>query len=383
MHLAVDALGIRHSGGASVLQAFLLAAVNDARIDRLTIFCSPGSERDFAFPASRKINACEQPLADRSRLYRLWWFERELPRCLERLRPDAVFCMSGAGQSPASVPQVTFIQQSLLFSQEAQRRFGFKDRLIISVLGQMSRRACQSSRKVLVQTPTMRSCVASAFGLDEQRVQYFLPGIAPVQPDTKSQTSLDVMRSVPEGLRLLYVGNQMPYKNIEVVAAAMQRIRRQLPGATLFLTWPENHPLTKIDGVVGCGYLTADALREAYHLATVLVMPSLVETVGLPMLEAMSVGTPVLAAARPYAHDICEQAAVFFDPLDSEDCAHKAIELLSDEPKRKELIACGLAVVKRRNESKPYEQMVDAVLDVVSGHAGEVRIAAEAPFKFL
>src|SRR3989442_11549023 len=45
------------------------------------------------------------------------------------------------------------------------------------------------------------------------------------------------------------------------------------------------------------------SLREAYELATLVVLPSLAETVGLPMPEAMSVGTPVLAADRAYAHD--------------------------------------------------------------------------------
>jgi len=53
---------------------------------------------------------------------------------------------------------------------------------------------------------------------------------------------------------------------------------------------------------VGIGQLKTGSLRRVYELATVLVQPSLTETVGLPMLEAMSVGTPVLAADRPYAH---------------------------------------------------------------------------------
>jgi len=118
--------------------------------------------------------------------------------------------------------------------------------------------------------------------------------------------------------------------------------------------------------VVGLGYLQGAELRQAYELADALVMPSLVETVGLPMLEAMNVGIPVIAADRPYAHDVCEDAAVFFDPLDASALAHRITRVLCDEDLRRDLVCRGRDIIRKRRAARPYERMVDIVAKVVS-----------------
>jgi glycosyltransferase involved in cell wall biosynthesis len=144
----------------------------------------------------------------------------------------------------------------------------------------------------------------------------------------------------------------------------MSAVRQQIPPATLFLTWPKDHPVAAVPGVVALGYLDRMDLRRAYRSATLLVMPSLVETVGLPLIEAMSAGVPILAADRPYAHDVCGDAAIFFDPLDSGDLASKMVDLLSDAARREALAARAQALADSRGESSPYRRMVDLVAEV-------------------
>jgi glycosyltransferase involved in cell wall biosynthesis len=107
-------------------------------------------------------------------------------------------------------------------------------------------------------------------------------------------------------------------------------------------------------------------LREAYELATALIMPSFVETVGLPMLEAMNVGTPVLAANRPYAHDVSEDAALFFDPVDVSDLTSKVSALLSDKCVRENLVRKGRDLLRRRQSERPYTRMLDIVAAAAS-----------------
>ncbi len=366
LHLAIDAVGIKHSGGATVLRDFLAAAIDDARFRKITIFCSPRRARNFDLPDSAKIAEIEVPKDERSRSYRLLWFERGLLQGVRREQADVLLCMSGAGRAPRKIPQVTFIQQSLPFYSEACKLLSLREQLRIKMILLMSRRACRWSRTVLVQTPTMRRHVMSRFGISGERVKAFLPSVNALPGSIAASRQLEAMRAAPRGRRLLYVGNQSPYKNVESIAVAMARVRAQLPETTLFLTWPENHPLARIEGVKCCGYLNGSALREAYTLATLVVMPSLAETVGLPMLEAMSVGAPVLAADRSYAHDICGAAAAYFDPLDSEDFAAKAVALLSDEAALRQLSQQGIALIEQRRASKPYERILDAVLQAAA-----------------
>jgi glycosyltransferase involved in cell wall biosynthesis len=96
-------------------------------------------------------------------------------------------------------------------------------------------------------------------------------------------------------------------------------------------------------------------------------MPSLVETVGLPMLEAAAQGTPVIAADRPYAHDVCGSAALFFDPLDPLDLAAKVQTLLSEPGLRERMVNDGRENVARRAAARPYDRMVEIALGATSG----------------
>ena len=175
------------------------------------------------------------------------------------------------------------------------------------------------------------------------------------------------MRDAPEGMRLLFVGQLFAHKNIRVVLEAMRMVKDHLPAATLFVSGPPAQGLKPAPGMVYLGAVQDHALREAYELATVLVMPSLYETIGLPMPEAMSVGTPVLAADRPYSHDVCEDAACFFDPLSPRSCAEQIVRLLNDVSLRSVLAQRGLRLVERRRASRPYEHMLATTLAMAKG----------------
>jgi glycosyltransferase involved in cell wall biosynthesis len=175
------------------------------------------------------------------------------------------------------------------------------------------------------------------------------------------------MRDAPEGMRLMFVGQLFTHKNIQIVIEAMREVRGHLPAATLFITGPPAQGPEEAPGMVYLGAVPDRALREAYELATLLVMPSLYETIGLPMPESMSVGTPVLAADRPYAHDVCEDAACFFDPLSPRDCAEQIVRLLTDRGLHSSLRQRGLSLVERRRASRPFERMLKTTLAVAKG----------------
>lgn len=365
MHLGVDAVGIKHSGGATVLLDFLAAAVSDDRLSKITVFCSPRGARNFDLPQSDKIMEIQLPIVERSYLYQALWFEVLLGRYCKRIATDVLFCAGGVGSAQPPIPHVTFIQQSLPFSREALARLGTFLRCRVTVLRLMMKRSSRSSRRVFVQTPTMRECVSRDFDIEKEHIEVFIPSPRSLPDHNDMNPLLDRMRATPADARLLYVGNEVPYKNLEMATIAMREARKSVPEARLFLTSSPKHSLCRVEGVTGVGYLGASGLRQAYELATLLIMPSLVETCALPISEAMSVGTPVLAADRPYAHDMCEDAAEFFDPLSAPDFTNKVISLLADERRREELAACGLALVKKRRASMPYEHMVEEIVQVV------------------
>src|SRR2546425_46337 len=121
MHLAVDAVGVKHGGGATVLTDLLQAAIDDTRFERVTVFCSPRKTRMVEIAASEKIIECEQAVAESGAISRWLWSQRYLAREVVRKGADALLSFTGIGVGPPSAPTVSFIQQSLPFCPEALR----------------------------------------------------------------------------------------------------------------------------------------------------------------------------------------------------------------------------------------------------------------------
>jgi glycosyltransferase involved in cell wall biosynthesis len=342
VHAAVEAVGAKHSGAARVLEQTLRACLEHGQFSRVSVFTSPLSTLRASLPTDRRLDVIECADADRTRLGRMLWYEAGLARSVERCGADVLLHINALGVPSPRVPSVAMVQQSLPFSPEALALCGVQTKLRMSALrGSMGRCVAQAERTI-VQTPTMLRWIRDAFGLAEGRLHVITPEAPelPAPAPSAAGAAHGMARATP-GDRLLYVGNASAYKNLGVLAQAAELLRRERPAATVFTTLPQGHPRCQAEGLVSLGPLDRAALASAYAAADLLVMPSLVETVGLPLLEAMSAGLPVLAADRPYAHDVCGRAAVYFDPLDPRHLTREALALLASPLRRHELVRLG------------------------------------------
>ena len=367
-HLAFDAVGAKHSGAATVLQALVVAAMRSADVRRVTVFCSPAAHRGFELPANDRLDVVDAPLGERGPAGRLAWQYLRLPAMARRLGADVLLGLSGGGVAPRGTPGVLLIQQSLPFCEEAMATLSAGQRIRARALGWNMRIAAKRSAAVAVQTPTMARWVSQIYRLDPARVRLFEP-CATAEAPTREAPELAAMRQSDNVARFLYVGNSSAYKNLGVLAGAMKHLRERCVAAQLFATVPQGHPVLAAPGVEALGPMSRPVLSEAYRLATALVMPSLVETVGLPMLEAFQAGTPVVAADRPYAHDVCGDAALYFDPYSAGALADRLEHIASDPTSRERLSVLGLGVARARSDAKPYDAMVAWLV----GLAGETR----------
>lgn len=114
----------------------------------------------------------------------------------------------------------------------------------------------------------------------------------------------------------LYVGNDKPHKNVAALVAAFERVRRELPQATLILAGAAFEQYRSIAGVETRGFVTDDELTRLYRAATALVMPSLEEGFGLPAAEAMAHGTPVITSNAKALVEVTDEAAIHADAND-------------------------------------------------------------------
>jgi len=170
---------------------------------------------------------------------------------------------------------------------------------------------------------------------------------------------------------VLYAGNVKPHKNLERLIEAFDLVRKRgLDRLKLVLIGDEiskyaglrravhQHQLHKY--VRFLGYLPEETLAVMYRLAGVFVFPSLYEGFGLPPLEAMASGTPVVTSNVSSLPEVAGDAAVLVDPYVPQAIADGIHTVLTDETLRRSLRQKGLA----RAAQFSWEQSVRRVLDI-------------------
>src|SRR5213075_1932368 len=153
---------------------------------------------------------------------------------------------------------------------------------------------------------------------------------------------------------VLYAGNVKPHKNLERLIEAFHLVRdRGLDRLKLVLIGDDISRYAALRRAVHrhqlhqyvrfLGYLPGETLAVMYRLAGVFVFPSLYEGFGLPPLEAMASGTPVVTSNVSSLPEVAGDAAVLVDPYDPSAIADGICRLLTDVALRQELRRKGLA----------------------------------------
>ena len=144
---------------------------------------------------------------------------------------------------------------------------------------------------------------------------------------------------------VLAVGAADRRKNLALLERAMPRVVAEHPGTTLVLAGPRRDaqsPLADAAWRQTLGFVTDAELAALYRAAGVLVMPSTYEGFGLPVLEAMRLGTPVICARGSSLPEVAGDAALWVDGDDDADLATKIGRVLSDERVRASMRAASL-----------------------------------------
>ena len=158
---------------------------------------------------------------------------------------------------------------------------------------------------------------------------------------------------------ILYVGSLEPRKNINILIESYVQLRRNNPHLKpkLVLIGGESPLFAAVQlrvkdyakDIVFKGFIDDETLRAFYAKATLVAYPSLYEGFGLPPLEAMASGTPVVTSDGSSIPEVVGDAALMIDPRSIEQLTNAMKSLLTDEALRQKLIAAGKVQVERFN----------------------------------
>jgi glycosyltransferase involved in cell wall biosynthesis len=303
------------------------------------------------------------------------WTQLAMPRLLRRLGADLLHCLQFVAPLRCDCPTVVTVHDlgylRYPHTTEQPRRAYYQ---------QLVPRSLQRAAAIFCNSQATADDVEAWFPACAPRLAVVPWGV----PQWVQQRPVRDDRD--PAAPFLFVGTLEPRKNLErllLAYAEFQRRReaRQQPSPQLVLVggrgWRDSAlrqvlaPLAAAGTVVVMDYCDQDDLWRQYSLARALLLPSLHEGFGFPILEAMAAGTPVLTSDCGAMAEVAGDAALLVDPLDQEGLI-AGLERLADDPGlRRELVARGRTNLARWTWEPSAQAACEAYQRILAAGRGE------------
>ena len=328
-HLLSGRAGYRRAGIHHYISQLLAHLPLDAGL-AYTVFTAPGEV------VSPRPGLHVQPSRwpTEQRLLRIGWEQLVWPLAAARQRLDLLHSMAFVTPLWQPCPAVvTVYDLSFLHYPDSFPRL---QRLYLS---SQTRRSCRQARRVVAISASGRADVHRFFGVPLDQIDVVRPAVDGQYRPLPAGAVAEFRRrqGLPEQF-VLHVGTLQPRKNIPVLLEAMAKLSR--PGLPLVLVggkgWLYDQIFARVaalglqDQVHFAGYVPDESLPYWYNAATMLVFPSLYEGFGLPVVEAMACGTPVITANVSAMPEAAGDAALLFDPHDAAALAERMASVLGN-----------------------------------------------------
>ncbi|HEV2386507.1 MAG TPA: glycosyltransferase [Candidatus Acidoferrales bacterium] len=346
----IEAIGVKTGGGVEVTLNLLrqLAGYRNHRIVALVPDLPPYDEvagytdRAIRFPPNVSL------------IGRHGILSRAVPRICGEERADVLLCLGNFAPATAPCPAVVLLQNAWYLYDEptAWHRLSLREKLIIAY-GRRRLAARSGPAHVIVQTPVMKRRLAALRGGVDAGITV-IPTAPPLPPPEQKPASA----GSHEPFTFLCLSRYAAHKNFEILldAAKILRTLPRRPFRCVLTTGPDQHPgarklLRRIEReglqelIVNRGPVPRGELAGIFAEADAHLLPTLLETAGLTYGEAMHFGLPILTSDRDFARERCQDAAVYFDPLDAESVAKAMARVMDDADLRARLVANGKRVL--------------------------------------
>ncbi|MBM3939219.1 MAG: glycosyltransferase family 4 protein, partial [Sphingomonadales bacterium] len=206
----------------------------------------------------------------------------------------------------------------------------------------------RQSRHILTNSSFTASEILRIKGIDKESIS-----ITPLGFDASQFYPLKYYQRRHPRPYFLHIGQAYPHKNLRRVIEAFSQISEQIQGIDLILAGkPYRHESACLRRLVDeknlsnrilfLSYVNQDSLPDLYRGAVGLIYPSLWEGFGLPIIESMACGVPVITSYGSATEEVAGQSALLVDPLSIDQIRNAILELVSNRSLRTALISRGL-----------------------------------------
>lgn len=377
MKIGINTLSVTPYRGAGARTNLTNLVKNLGNIDNSNIyylFISPINKKLFSNIHAKNIKKIEVPLKWDNRLLRFIVEQIFIPFYLKKLEIDILFSPGNIAIFICGCKQVLMLQGPLMIKEVRENYAPF----IISkykafFYDLLLPPSTKVTDKIIVVSDDIKKRLLKQIHLDASKVKTIHEGASFETPTFNQEASKEEFER-----NILFISTLLDYKNADKLIEAFSLLKSQYdinynliivgrdPGGKINKLKNlaekrniENHTIFK-------GQVSYEKIPFFYKNADVFVYPSSVESFGLPVLEAMACGTPVVASNRMSVPEIAGDAAVIVDPDNIEEMAEAIYRVITDENLREKLIRKGYERVREFSWEKTARETIKVFEEVAN-----------------
>lgn len=373
------------AGGGLVGTLNLLKSLKNASANEkfLVIYPKGCGYEDIELPADSEIFVYSR---NHSPLQRIWFEAISLPKIVRCFRPDVICGLGNIGLNNPCAPQAIFVHfPFVMYDKDDYPKMPFIANLKTEALRRQIKKSAAKSDLIFCQTPVVKKRFVERFGYPEDKIRI----IRWPPPDEIARpvgsTAPRVLDKSGGDFFIFIMTRYLPYRNPGVLIPLCKKYGVEFRRHRIrFITnvnaersrpsWEfvnEIHRQHFDDIVTNVGVLPREEVSNYLWHSDVLWLPTYIETLCLPFLEAMTLGVPILAPNIDFARYVCGQAAVFYDPGDIDSAFEKIMLLRQDSTLRKTLAERGkVELADRTKFSANWEEVAAEMLRELRQLAG-------------
>ena len=318
MRVLVIDVAAEHGGALSILNQYVDKFKEDKENEYIVCV------GNLNFEDTHNVRFLKFPWVKRSKLHRMYFDSRYVKKIVKKYSPDRIFSLQNKAFKIKNISQEVYFHNALFI---CEKRFKLRESkklwLYQNVISRLTKRSLKYADKILVQAEWIKSGLSSKWNIDKDKIEVERPNA-----NATFEYVDDAKSRAIHSRTLFYPANFSVYKNHITLIKACKSVwdtegkdsfdllltgqADNLPESCKKLLNGEDYPIKFL------GRLNAEQMKDTY-LNSILVFPSYIETVGLPLVEARALGRPIIAADCEYARESVARydKVAFFDPFDA------------------------------------------------------------------
>ena len=357
-NILINGFSAKAGGGRAILEDYLAVLVNEKSDRRDYFFIITPNHELYRHRAYKNIYILKIPLIFNKFCFLPFFYAYFVPKLIKDNEIDVVLNF-GDIILPIHTSQVYFFDWSYAVYPKSivWKRMDLTSYIQRRLKYYIIRLTLRFPKVVIAQTATMVKRLKNLYGLRCVELVASPLTLANMAKAADKDFYLPLNRT-----RLLCLANWAPHKNLEIFLPLARLFKEKRSNFTIVTTLDLDHNakakrfLGKIvaekltDYVVNIGHVDSIHVPALFEQCDGLLLPTLLETYGLPFIEAMFNKKTVLTSDFDFTRDVCGDAAYYFDPLDAKSIYHAICIAFRDESERRKKIEIGFKIASRVND---------------------------------